>query len=122
MALDDNLRHNFSFNKKGGVIIVGSDKVKGASTKLATSMIIEKINGEFVSGLADFDRLVNINHGKTVTVSVFMNGKTKPFKVIFSEKSGPYQPDEHLYNDFQKFLRVAKITEKRVVENYGSSK
>ncbi len=106
MALNDDLRHNFSFNKKGGVIIVGSDKVKGVSTKLATSMIIEKINGDRVSGLADFDRLVNKNQGKTVTVLVFIHGKTKPFKVKFSEKSGPYQPDKNMYNDFQEFLRV----------------
>ena len=105
MALDDNLRDNFSFNKKAGVIIVGSDKVKGVSTKLATSMIIEKINGEPVSSLTDFDRLVNENQDKTATVLAFIHGKTKPFKVKFSEKSGPYQPDKNIYNDFQEFLR-----------------
>lgn len=109
MALNEQLRDNFSYPKKGGVIIVGSDKVKGANTKLATSMIIVKINGEFVASLADFDRLVNKNQGKTVTVSAFVHGKTKPFKVKINEKSGPYQPDEHLYNDFQKFLRVSNV-------------
>ncbi len=107
MALDDSLRHNFSFNKKGGVIIVGSDKVKGVSTKLATSMIIEKINGDLVLGLADFDRLVNKNLGKTVKVSTFISGKSKSFKVNFSDKSRPYRPDESMYNDFQEFLRVS---------------
>ena len=109
MALNDRLRHNFSYNNKGGVIIVGSDKVKGENTKLATSMIIKKINGDFVSDLADFDRLVNKNHGKTVAVSVFINGKAKSFKVKFSKKSGSYRPDVNQYTDFQKFLRISNV-------------
>jgi len=116
MALDDSLRHNFSYNKKGGVIIVGSDKVKGENTKLSTSMIIEKINGESVSGIADFDHLVNKYHGKKVTVSVFVHGKTKKFKVKFSEKSSLYQPDSNLYNDFQTFQRVSTNMEKSTMK------